>query len=85
LIQTMDGGYVAEFIKSSLNGIIIKSVLIKTDADGKVLWRHQESDNTHIIDIVEMDDGGIAYTVRRDYNGIGPRVTLVKLTADGKL
>jgi len=83
IIQTADGGYVAEFQKNVRNGL--KAVLIKTYPDGEVQWRYEEEENTQITDIVEMDDGGIAYTVLRDYNGIGRRVTLVKLTADGKL
>lgn len=83
IIRTRDGGYVTEFIRNPENGYT--AVLIKTDADGNVLWRYEEGLDTAIADIVEMDDGGIAYAVSRDFNGLGWRVYLVKLTADGKL
>jgi hypothetical protein len=83
LIRTRDGGYVTEFIKNAENRWA--AVLIKTDADGKVLWRHEGDTDVGISDIVEMNDGGIAYALAKKFNGIGYRVTLVKLTADGKL
>jgi len=83
LIRTRDGGYVTEFQKNPNNGRA--AVLIKTDSNGNVLWRHEEEDDTWIQAIVEMNDGGIAYTVQKDFNGMGKRVTLVKLTAEGKL
>lgn len=83
IIRTRDGGYVTEFVKNADYGFA--AVLIKTDANGKVLWRHEEGPDTQIKDILEMDDGGIAFVVDRKYNGIGFRTTLVKLTADGKL
>ena len=82
-IRTRDGGYVTEFQKNK--EYAYTGVLIKTDADGNVLWRHEEDQDTFIADIVEMNDGGIAYIMSKDFNGIGRRVHLVKLTADGKL
>jgi hypothetical protein len=83
IIRTRDGGYVTEFQKNS--EYTYSSVLIKTDADGNVLWRHEEGPDTFIADIVEMSDGGIAYILSKDFNGIGRRIHLVKLTADGRL
>ena len=83
IIRTRDGGYVTEFQKNKEYGYT--GVLIKTDADGNVLWRHEEDQNTVLGDIVEMNDGGIAYIVSKDFNGIGRRIHLVKLTAHGKL
>jgi hypothetical protein len=83
IIRTRDGGYVTEFQKNK--EYAYSAVLIKTDADGNVLWRHEEGPDTLIADIVEMSDGGIAYILTKDFNGIGRRVHLVKLTADGNL
>jgi len=83
IIRTRDGGYVTEFQKNK--EYAYSAVLIKTDADGRVLWRHEVGPDTIIADIVEMSDGGIAYIVSKDFNGIGRRIHLVKLTAGGKL
>lgn len=68
VLQTFDGGYVVTGLELSDGVPRCKVCLIKTDAQGNVLWWRtlNQSVNAQGVSVVEMADRGFAVAARRD-------------------
>jgi len=82
MVQTRDGGYALSYF----NGLS-SLLLIRTDQDGKVLWRKEILNAVSNLGetLLETADGGIAIVFNQDFNEIGNRITLMKFDASGNL
>ncbi|MCK9580265.1 MAG: hypothetical protein M0Q92_07420 [Methanoregula sp.] len=82
VVRTSDGGYVIAGSARSQDGPSADGVIVKTDADGSVVWKQifggPEADN--IPRIYQVPDGGyVAMLVSVDYAGLNPSTTTATL------
>lgn len=85
IIQCNDGGFVFAGTTVSVNGAGTDALVVKLDADGKLVWQKEygTSGEDFAKDIQQTLDGGYIFTGYSNFGGAKNHVWVVKLDATG--
>lgn len=85
--QTADGGYIIAGSTKSFNLVVSNVYLIKTDAEGNLIWQHDFGgiSQDEGYSVLQTTDGGYIVAGYTESYGYGGDVYLIKIDAAGNL